>query len=420
MLRGKRPVTSFQDNMIRIREVLFMKKIVYKITGAILGSFIALSLMIISRPAFADAAETSFTGTISDQTNPAILYLDTNGGTVQIKLDTTTDTSGAKFLVPGKTITASCFMGGDSYWHAKTITGKSSVGAIDPDAKQSTVVGVVAKNTSESMLFLKLTEGTMELKLDSTTDVSDLKSIIIGKTVKCVVARGSDAYMHAISISDTTESANLTQTAKTDAASTGTAQTTGALPTELNPQNATQAQNALAAFVQSQQGGTQQASAQTQEAPAQAAAPQTTDVTGTVDKQTTSSVLFLNTSGGVMQIKIDSGATDSCHALITGQTVTASYYRGDDEYNHARSLTNNSSKKSQTAELNPSELTVSGKVTSKTNEGTLFLDTSGGTMQIKLDSDTDFSGCQVLTQGKTVEVTCKCGSDEYFHAVAIN
>ncbi len=121
-----------------------------------------------------------------------------------------------------------------------------------------------------------------------------------------------------------------------------------------------------------------------------------------------------------MQIKIDSGATDSCHALITGQTVTASYYRGDDEYNHARSLTNNSSKKSQTAELNPSELTVSGKVTSKTNEGTLFLDTSGGTMQIKLDSDTDFSGCQVLTQGKTVEVTCKCGSDEYFHAVAIN
>ena len=420
MLRGKRPVTSFQDNMIRIREVLFMKKIVYKITGAILGFIVALSLMIAFRPAFADAAETSFTGTISDQTNPGILYLDTNGGTVQIKLDTTTDTSGAKFLVPGKTITASCFMGGDSYWHAKTITGKSSVGAIDPDAKQSTVVGVVAKNTSESMLYLKLTEGTMELKLDTTTDVSNLKSIIIGKTVKCVVARGSDAYMHAISISDTTESANLTQTAKTDAASTGAAQTAGALPTELNPQNATQAQNALAAFVQSQQGGTQQASAQTQEAPAQAAAPQTTDVTGTVDKQTTSSVLFLNTSGGVMQIKIDSGATDSCHALITGQTVTASYYRGDDEYNHAKSLTNNSSKKSQTAELNPSELTVSGKVTSKTNEGTLFLDTSGGTMQIKLDSDTDFSGCQVLTQGKTVEVTCKCGSDEYFHAVAIN
>ncbi len=397
-----------------------MKNIVYKITGVILGFFVALSLVIILRPTFADAAETTFTGNISDQTNPAILYLDTNGGTVQIKLDTTTDMSGAKFLVPGKTVTASCFMGGDSYWHAKTITGKSSVGAIDPDAKQSTVVGVVAKNTSESMLYLKLTEGTMELKLDTTTDVSGIKSIIIGKTVKCVVARGSDAYMHAISISDTTESANLTQTTKTDTASAGTTQTTGALPTEINPQNATQAQNALAAFVQSQQGGTQQTDAQTQAAPAQAAAPQTTDVTGTVDKQTTSSVLFLNTSGGVMQIKIDSGATDSCHALITGQTVTASYYRGDDEYNHARSLTNNSSKKSQTAELNPSELTVSGKVTSKTNEGTLFLDTSGGTMQIKLDSDTDFSGCQVLTQGKTVEVTCKCGSDEYFHAVSFN
>ena len=66
-----------------------------------------------------------------------------------------------------------------------------------------------------------------------------------------------------------------------------------------------------------------------------------------------------------------------------------------------------------------SKITVSGTVGGNTTENTLYLNTSGGEMQIKLDSATNFSRCPVLLLDKNIQVVAKVGSDEFYHAVEI-
>ena len=54
-----------------------------------------------------------------------------------------------------------------------------------------------------------------------------------------------------------------------------------------------------------------------------------------------------------------------------------------------------------------------------TDEGTLHLDTNDGVMEIRLDSNTNFSKCPVLLLNKSVTVVAQRGSDAYYHAVTI-
>ena len=60
-----------------------------------------------------------------------------------------------------------------------------------------------------------------------------------------------------------------------------------------------------------------------------------------------------------------------------------------------------------------------GTVDGKSTEDTLYLNTDGGTMELKLDSSTSFSNCRVLVRGKEVVVLCARGSDAYMHAVNV-
>ena len=321
-----------------------------------------------------EAAPTSFSGTVSDKTTSDTLFLITSGGTMQIKIDSATDTSQGKFLLPGYKVTCSCQVGADEYWHALSITGSSKTGAASVDtSKTATVTGSVAKGTNEEMLFLSTKDGTMEIKLDPTTDVSGVKAFIMGKNLQVTCSRGSDAYMHALSVTDK-------------------GGTTAALTTADTTQTAVQTV--------------------TTQAPAYS-------VTGTVDKATTSSVLHLNTSGGKMEMKIDAGASASCHMLMPGTSVTAGFYRGSDEWLHTSVMVNNTSKLAAVTTLDSQQLTVSGTVTESSSESTMFLSTSGGTMQIRMDASTDFSGCPVLVKNKSVQVVCQRGADEYYHAVKI-
>ena len=64
-------------------------------------------------------------------------------------------------------------------------------------------------------------------------------------------------------------------------------------------------------------------------------------------------------------------------------------------------------------------VTVSGTISSNTNESTIYLETSGGVMQIRIDSSTGFTKCPVLLAGKNAQIVCMRGSDEYFHAVTV-
>ncbi len=317
-------------------------------------------------PARTSAAEMTISGTVTDSTTQEILFLNTSGGTMQIKLDSNTDTSGAKFLLPGNSLTCSIYTGSDEYWHASKITGSSSSGKATVDtSNKATVKGTIAKGTSEELLYLVVQNGTMQIKIDPETDISGCKYLIIGRTVNVVCARGSDAYMHALTITDASNYSGMVTTAS------GSVSTTG--------------------------------------------------VTGTIDKGTTTSLLRLSTSAGTMEFVMDLASDISqCRALVPGQSATVSFYRGDDAWNHVSRIVNNSSKASDLANLDQaSKATVSGTISSNTNESTIYLETSGGVMQIRIDSSTGFTKCPVLLAGKNAQIVCMRGSDEYFHAVTV-
>lgn len=322
---------------------------------------------VIIAPTKTEAAEMTVTGTVCDSTTSDVLYLSTNGGTMQIKLDANTDTSGAKFLLPGNTLTCSIYTASDEYWHASKITGNTSSGKVTVDtSNKATVKGTIAKGTSEELLYLVVTNGTMQIKIDTETDISGCKYLIIGRSVNVVCARGSDAYMHALSISDA--GGNVT----TAVSASGNVSTTG--------------------------------------------------VTGTIDKGTTTSLLRLSTSAGTMEFVLDLASDISqCRAMVPGQSATVTFYRGDDAWNHVSKIVNNSSRVSDAANLDQSSnATVSGTIVNNTNEGTIYLATDGGIMEIRVDSSTVFTKCPILLIGKNAQITCMRGSDEYFHAVTVS
>ena len=322
---------------------------------------------VILAPTRTEAAEMTVTGTVCDSTTSDVLYLSTNGGTMQIKLDANTDTSGAKFLLPGNTLTCSIYTASDEYWHASKITGNTSSGKVTVDtSNKATVKGTIAKGTSEELLYLVVTNGTMQIKIDSDTDISGCKYLIIGRTVNVVCARGSDAYMHALSISDAGGNVSTTVSAS------GSVSTTG--------------------------------------------------VTGTIDKGTTTSLLRLSTSAGTMEFVLDLASDISqCRAMVPGQSATVNFYRGDDAWNHVSKIVNNSSRVSDAANLDQnSNATVSGTIANNTNEGTIYLATEGGIMEIRIDSSTVFTKCPILLVGKNAQIQCMRGSDEYYHAVSVS
>ena len=316
------------------------------------------------------AAESTFSGTVSDKTNSEMLYLNTSGGTMEIKIDSNVAVSGTKVILPGNSVVATCYVGSDEYWHVSKLTGSTQVGkpAIDQSTK-ATVKGRIAKGTSEELLYLVVDNGTMQIKMDADTDLSGTTMLIIGKQVQVVCARGSDAYMHALSISDVATATTSVSSAPSSSSSSSSANY----------------------------------------------------VSGTVEKGTTASMLYLGTSGGTMEFVLDL-ATDAsgCRVLIPGQNISVNFYRGSDAWNHTSKIVNNSSKAAAEVSLDASsKTTVTGTVDGATTENTLFLNTSGGTMQIRLDAATNFSRCPVIIKDKNLSVTIERGSDEYYHAVSI-
>ena len=128
------------------------KNIMKKRISMILSVLLTLILILTTAftyPVKTKAAENTFSGTVSDKTTSDILYLSTSGGTMEIKIDSSTQVSGTKLILPGSSITASCYRGSDEYWHASTLTGTAKVGKVTIDANnKATVKGTIAKGTS--------------------------------------------------------------------------------------------------------------------------------------------------------------------------------------------------------------------------------------------------------------------------------
>lgn len=317
-------------------------------------------------------------GTVASGTTSDLLRLSTKEGEMQIKLDSGTDTSGCKILLPDSKVSVSVSHGSDGYLHAVKISGETQAPSTTLDSSTSTTVtGTIGNKSNGDVLFFKTPQGDMEIKMDPTTNLSGCSVLVADKTYSIVCARGSDAYMHAVSISDGVSG------------SSGTSSSSGTNYTGMTP------------------------------APASYVNVDTSTVSGTVTSDTKEDLLYLSTSNGVMQIAIDNN-TDSRNGMVLtpGNKLSVSVYRGSDAYMHAATIF--ASKDSSSATVDTSSTsTVTGTVGSKSNENMLYLSTKYGEMELKLDSVNSVSNCKVLVSGKKVTVTCARGSDAYMHAISI-
>ncbi len=313
-------------------------------------------------------------GTILSGTSSDLLKLSTKEGNMEIKLDSGTDTSACKILLPGKHISVSVSHGSDGYLHAVKISSEAQAPTVTIDnSTTATVTGKISEKSEGDILRFITPQGEMEIKLDSTTNMSGCSMLVADKNYNIVCARGSDAYMHAISISDG-------------------AATVSSVDTSLTPAPADSVNRKAA----------------------------TGTVTGTVAKSTKEDLLYLSTKDGEMQFVIEKN-TDSRNGMILtpGSKLTVSFYHGSDAYLHAVDIVGVKESSLPVSIDTSSPATVSGTVGSKSTESLLYLDTKYGTMELKLDAVKSVTGCKVIVSGKKLTVTCARGSDAYMHALDI-
>ncbi len=318
-------------------------------------------------------------GSVMTGTTTDLLKLATKEGNMEIKLDSGTDASACKILLPGSSINVSVSHGSDGYLHAVKITTGAQASAVTLDSSSgATVTGTISDKSKDDVLVVKTAQGEMQIKLDTTTNLSGCSVLVVDKTYSISCVRGSDAYMHATSISDASGAGLGSSASSTTPASSLT-------PT-----------------------------------PASAVNVNTSTVTGTVNNKTKDDLLYLSTNAGEMQIVIDAN-TDSRNGLflVPGRTLAVSVYRGSDAYMHAATIVGVKDSILPATVDTSSTSTVSGTVSAKSTENILYLSTNAGEMELKLDVVRSITGCKVLVEGRKVTVTCARGSDAYMHAVDI-
>lgn len=336
---------------------------------------LTLGLLITAGNSLTVRAEEAVTvqGTVQPGTTSELLLLSTDGGRMEIKLDSGTDTSTCKILLPGKKISVSVVHGSDEYLHAAKITTDApTVSPTIDTSSAATVTGTISDKTKGDVLYFDTPQGEMQIKLDTTTNMSGCSVLVVDKSYSIVCARGSDAYMHAISISDSS--------------SVGT----GNVDTSITP------------------------------APAGTVTAATMSVSGTVSDKTKENLLYLSTKDGEMQIVIDNN-TDSRSGLVltSGRKLSVTVYNGSDAYLHAASIVGAKESVFPAQIDTNTKAEVSGTVGGKSTENVLFLKTPQGEMELKLDALSSVAGCKVFVTGKKLTVTCARGSDAYMHALDI-
>ncbi len=346
----------------------------------LLAAMIPVVVMVFSVHA---AEVTRVQGKVANGTTSSMLNLDTGNGIMVVKLDGGTDFSECRILLTGSVVYVDVYRGDDAYLHAQKLLATSNSLGLSIDTSNITdVTGTIGNGTTSDRMYLNTSDGQMTIALDSTTDLSGTSVLYIGKQVTVGVARGSDAVLHAVRISDGT----------------------GGYSGGSSSSSAASAQNTVTAALN---------------------VPGTIAVQGTVVAGTTPEMLYLNTSGGTMKIKLDAGTdTSSVGVVAENMNIAVAVYRGEDAYLHAAKIVN-AIDTSQAASYQapvastPSTTSTSGTVAANSNNGMLYLNTSGGTMQIKLDNNTDFTYCKTFFTGENVRADVYRGSDEYLHAAKL-
>ena len=320
----------------------------------------------------AEAADPVVEGTVEKDSTDDLLKLNTSAGVMLIKIDSDVKITGAGVLMSGMKVKVNYIYGSDKYLHTKYIEAPSGTtwGAVVNTANTVTLSGKVLEGSDQSAIKLDYNGSTLKIRLDSTTIYENFHILKQDRTIDVTVAQGSDAYLHAVKI--------------------GT--------------QAVQSSSALMGNVDRTADGKTVAT-----------------VSGTVQEGCTDEMFTLKVNGNIMKIKIDK-ATDLSliHALIPDTTITAAVYTGDDKYLHAYKLAGNVALQNTAVRDASSSITVTGTVEKNTTDNILYLSTNGGSMIIKLDTDTNVSNGGLLIIGKKVNVVTQRGSDAYLHAVSIN
>ena len=312
-------------------------------------------------------------GTVQDGCTDEMFCLKVNGNIMKIKIDKTTDLSLIHALIPGTKITAAVYTGEDKYLHAYKLAGSIALqnNSVRDTSSSITVTGTVQKNTTDNILYLSTNGGNMTIKLDTDTNISNNGLLLLDKKVNVTAQRGSDAYLHAVSISSDTTYAqtigNVLQMSDT---------------TERTSENI--------------------------------------KVEGIVKKETTNAVIQLSTTGGDMTIRIDANTkwTDS-KAIQADQKITVVAYRGADKYLHADSVTSKLDAAPATTLDGSSAVAFTGTLT-KIDGYTITLKTSEGDQIFRFDNSSDFTGFRMLQGDRTVTIIGVTGADGYWHVKSIS
>ena len=312
-------------------------------------------------------------GTVQEGCTDEMFSLKVNGNIMKIKIDKSTDLSLIHALIPDTTITAAVYTGEDKYLHAYKLAGNISLQntAIRDTSSAITVTGTVQKNTTDNILYLSTNGGNMTIKLDRDTNVNNGGLLILNKKVSVVAQRGSDAYLHAVSISaDTSGPATVNNVIQMSAT------------TERTSENYT--------------------------------------VEGYVKKDSNNSVLQLHTSGGEMSIRIDANTvwTDS-KGVMADQKITVVAYRGNDKYMHAASVTSKLDAAPSTTLNGATQVEFTGTL-KKIDGYTITLKTTEGDQIFRFDNSSDFTGFRMLQSDRTVTIVGVTGADGYWHVKAIS
>lgn len=145
----------------------------------------------------------NITGTVAANTTASYLYFSTNSGLMEIKIDSSTDLSNCRTLIPGQSISVACYRGSDAVMHAGRIvdnTISSSVSATVNTAKTTTVTGTVTYpiHLLSCCIFTKAVEPCRFAWM--TAPVMNGCVLVIGESIQVTFAGGSDSYLHAVSI----------------------------------------------------------------------------------------------------------------------------------------------------------------------------------------------------------------------------
>ena len=140
-------------------------------------------------------------GTVDSKTTNSLLYLSTTGGTMQFVIDNNANTLKGLMMTGGRSLTVYYYHGNDGYLHAVTTVGaRSSSSASVNTASTLTATGTVNGNSTENMLFLDTPQGQMEIKLDSVNAINGCRVLVTNQRISVTCASGSDAYLHAVTI----------------------------------------------------------------------------------------------------------------------------------------------------------------------------------------------------------------------------